>query len=338
MERSNLKDIATTIHNRNHMKAIEYDRKHKPGRLRLKEVEKPVPNDNEVLLRVIAASLNAADYRSMKMGAIPKKKIFGSAVAGIIESVGRNIQYLKPGDVVVGDLTDCGFGGLAEFVVAPENAFVHKPANTSFEDAVTLPVAATTALKALRDKGDIRKGSDVLIVGSTGGVGIYALQLAKYFGAKVTAVCSPKNMEQTTSLGADKVIDYTRNDFTKGRICYDIIVAINGNYSLLGYKRILNSNGVYVMVGGTLTQIFKSIFFGWLLSFGGKKMKTLSAKSDPKDLEYVAKLLDEGHIRTIINKRYSLDTGAEAMDYLSKGHSPGKVVINIQPSAVSNYS
>lgn len=312
------------------MKAIVYDKKHSPYKLRLKEVEKPVPDDNEVLLKVVSVSLNAADYRSMNMGIIPKKKIFGSAVSGIIESVGKNIQYLKPGDEVVGDLSDFGFGGLAEFTVAPEKAFTHKLANTSFEDAVTLPVAATTALKALRDKGSIQAGQNVLIVGSTGGVGAYALQLAKYFGAKVTAVCSPKNVDQTTSLGADEVIDYKKDDFTKGHIRYDLIVAINGNYPLLGYRRILNSKGIYVMVGGTLAQIFKSIFFGWLLSFGGKKMKTLSAKSDSKDLEYVAKLLDEGNIKSVIHKRYAFEKAAEAMDYLRKGSSPGKVIINIQ--------
>lgn len=312
------------------MKAIVYDKKHTPYRLRLSEVEKPVPNDNEVLLEVISASLNAADYRSMKMGAIPKKKIFGSAVSGTIESVGKNIQYLKPGDEVIGDLSDFGFGGLAEFAVAPEKAFTQKPENTSFEDAVTLPVAATTALKALRDKGNIQEGKDVLVVGSTGGVGVYALQLAKCFGAKVTAVCSSKNIDQTTSLGADKVIDYTKNDFTISHFRYDLILAINGNYPLLGYRRILNSKGIYIMVGGTLIQIFKSIFFGWLLSFGGKKMKILSAKSDPKDLEYVAKLLNDGKIRAIIHKRYSLDKAAEAMDYISKGHSPGKVIIKVQ--------
>lgn len=311
------------------MKAIVYDKKYLPYRLRLNEVEKPVPNDNQVLLKVVSVSLNAADYRSMKMGIIPKKKIFGSAVSGTIESVGKNIRNFKPGDEVIGDLTDFGFGGLAEFVVAPEKAFTHKLANTSFEDAATLPVAATTALKALRDKGNIQEGQNVLIVGSSGGVGISALQLAKYFGANVTAVCSTKNIEQTTSLGADKVIDYTKNDFTKGSTRYDLIVTINGNYPLLGYRRILNSKGVYVMVGGTLPQIFKSIFFGWLLSFGGKKMKTLSAKSSPEDLEYVAKLLDEGNIKAIIHKRYALDEAAEAMDYLSKGHSPGKVIINI---------
>ncbi len=312
------------------MKAIVYDKKHSPYRLSLKEVEKPVPKDNEVLLKVLSVSLNAADYRSMKMGMIPKKRIFGSAVSGTIESVGKNIKHLKSGDEVVGDLSDFGFGGLAEFAVAPEKAFTHKQPNTSFEDAATLPVAATTALKSLRDKGNIRKGQNVLIVGSSGGVGIFALQLAKYFGAKVTAVCSSKNIEQTTSLGADKVIDYAKKDFTKSSIRYDLIVAINGNYPLLGYRRILNSKGIYVMVGGTLTQIFKSIFFGWLLSFGGKKMKSLSAKSDSEDLECVAKLLDEGKIKAIIHKRYALDKAAEAMDYLSKGHSPGKVIINIQ--------
>lgn len=311
------------------MKAIVYHKKHSPHRLRLKEIEKPVPNDNEVLLKVVSVSLNAADYRSMNMGIIPKKKIFGSAVSGIVDSVGKNIQHFKPGDEVVGDLTDFGFGGLAEFAVAPEKAFTHKRANTSFEDSATLPVAATTALKALRDKGNINKGQNMLIVGSTGGVGVFALQLAKYFGAKVTAVCSPNNIEQTTSLGADKVIDYTKNDFTKGSIRYDLIVAINGNYPLVGYRQILNSKGTYVMVGGSLAQIFKSIFFGWLLSFGGKKMKTLSAKSNPEDLEYVTKLMDEGNIKAIIHKRYSLDKAAEAMDYLSKGHSPGKVIINI---------
>ncbi len=312
------------------MKAIVYDKNHLPYRLRLKEVKKPVPGDNEVLLKVLFVSLNAADYRSMKMGVIPKRKIYGSAVSGTIDSVGKNIKHLKSGDEVVGDLTDFGFGGLAEFAVAPEKAFTHKQPNTSFEDSVTLPVAATTALKALRDKGNIRKGQNVLIVGSSGGVGIFTLQLAKYFGAKVTAVCSSGNIEQTVSLGADKVIDYAKEDFTKSSIRYDLIVAINGNYPLLGYRRILNSKGIYVMVGGTLTQIFKSIFFGWLLSFGGKKMKSLSAKSDSEDLEYVAKLLDEGKIKAIIHERYALNKAAEAMDYLIKGHSPGKVIINIQ--------
>jgi len=312
------------------MKAILFNKKNLPYKLGVEEVEKPAPNDDEVLLKVVCVSLNAADYRSMKMGMIPKKKIFGSAVSGIIETVGKNIQHFKAGDEVVGDLTDFGFGGLAEFVTAPEKAFALKPANTSFEDAVTLPVAATTALKALRDKGQIQHNKKVLIVGSSGGVGSFVLQLANYFGAHTTAVCSTKNLSAATSLGADQVIDYTKHNFTKDNNRYDLILAINGNYSLLAYRRMLNLKGVYVMVGGTLAQVFKSIFFGWLWSFGGKKMKVLSAKADPKDLEYLLKLMDEGHIKAIIHKRYPLDKAAEAMDELSKGHAPGKVVINIR--------
>jgi NADPH:quinone reductase-like Zn-dependent oxidoreductase len=312
------------------MKAVVYDKKHSPCKLRISELEKPVPSDNEILVKVVSVSLNAADYRSLKMGIIPKKKIFGSAVSGTIASVGKNVRQFKVGDAMVGDLTDFGFGGLAEYAAASEKAFTLKPANTSFEDVVTLPVAATTALKALRDKGNIQAGQKVLIVGSAGGVGTSALQLAKYFGAEVTAVCSTKNIQQANSLGADKVIDYTKNDFTKGSDRYDLILAINGKYPLFSYRRILKSNGTYVMVGGTLGQVIKSLLFAWFLSFGGKKMKTLSAKADQKDLAYLVQLLDEGKFKAIIHKRYTLDEAAEAMDELSKGHCPSNVVINIQ--------
>jgi len=311
------------------MKAVVFDKKHAPYQLRISELEKPIPSENEVLVKVVSVSLNAADYRSMKMGIIPKKKIFGSAVSGIIESIGKNVRQFKVGDDVVGDLTDFDFGGLAEFVAASEKAFTLKASNTSFEEAVTLPVAATTALKALRDKGNIQEEQKVLIVGSAGGVGTFALQLAKHFAAKVIAVCSTKNVEQSIALGADEVIDYTKTDFTKGSDRYDLILAINGNYPLLGYRRILNSNGTYVMVGGTLGQVFKSIFFGWLFSFGGKKMKTLSAKADQKDLAYLVQLLNEGKLKAVIYKRYTLDQAAEAMEELSKGHCPSNVVINI---------
>lgn len=312
------------------MKAVVYDKKHAPYKLRLGELEKPIPSENEVLLKVVSVSLNAADYRSMKMGIIPKKKIFGSAVSGTIESVGKDVRQFKAGDDVVGDLTDFGFGGLAEYVTVSEKAFALKPTNTSFEDVVTIPVATTTALKAMRDKGNIQAGKKVLIVGSSGGVGTSALQLANYFGAKVTAVCSTQNIEQSTSLGADKVIDYTKSDFTKGTERYDLILAINGNYPLLAYKRILNPKGTYVMVGGKLSQVLKSIFFGWLFSYGGKTMKALSAKADQEDLAYLTKLLDEGEFTAIIHKRYTLEQAAEAMDDLSTGHCPANVVVNIR--------
>jgi NADPH:quinone reductase-like Zn-dependent oxidoreductase len=311
------------------MKAVVYDKKGLPDRLIYRDVEKPVPDNDEVLIKVVAVSANAADYRSMKMGLIPKRKIFGADIAGRVESAGKNIRQLKPGDEVMGDLAGFGFGGFAEYTVAPEKALILKPAKISFEEAAALPMAAITALQALRDKGNIQKGQKVLIAGSGGGVGTFAVQLAKYFGGVVTAVCSTGNVEQTSSLGADYVIDYTKEDFTRINRSYDLIIAINGNRSLSAYKRTLNPNGVYVMVGGALSQVFKSMLFGWLMSLGDKKMRFLAAKSNRKDLELIVKLVEEARIRPVIDRRYSLDKTADAIRYLSEGHARGKVVINI---------
>jgi NADPH:quinone reductase-like Zn-dependent oxidoreductase len=266
----------------------------------------------------------------MKMGLIPKKKIFGADIAGRVESCGKNIRLFQPGNEVMGDLASFGFGGFAEYAVAPEKALVSKPPKISFEDAACLSMAALTALQALRDKGNIQKGKKVLIVGSSGGVGTFAVQLAKYFGAVVTAVCSTKNVEQTRSLGADKVIDYTKDDFTKGEERYDLIIAVNGNYSLPAYKRTLNRNGIYVMVGGSLKQIFSSLLFGWLMSLRSKKMTSLAAKANQKDLEFIAKLVEDGTIKPVIDRRYPLDKTPEAMRYLAEGHASGKVVINVE--------
>ena len=312
------------------MKAVIYDKKGSPDRLIYCDVEKPVPNDDEVLIKVISVSANAADYRSMKMGLIPKRKIFGADIAGRVESAGKNIRQFKPGDEVLGDLAGCGFGGFAEYAVAPEKALILKPAKISFEDAAALPMAAITALQALRVKGNIQKGQKVLIAGSGGGVGTFAVQLAKYFGGVVTAVCSSGNVELMSSLGADYVIDYTKEDFSKSHRSYDLILAINGNRSLPAYKRTLNPNGIYVMVGGALSQIFKSMLFGWLMSLGDKKMRTLAAKSSQKDLEFIVKLVEESRIRPVIDRRYSLDKTADALRYLSEGHARGKVVINVE--------
>jgi NADPH:quinone reductase-like Zn-dependent oxidoreductase len=216
------------------MKAVIYDKKSIPDKLVCCDIEKPVPNDNEVLIKIHSVSLNAADYRSMNMGLIPKRKIFGADIAGRIESAGKNISLFKPGDEVMGDLASFGFGGLAEYVTAPERAVIIKPAQISFEEAATLPMAALTALQALRDKASIQKGQKVLIVGSAGGVGTFAIQLAKYFGGEVTGVCSLKNIQQTLSLGADYVLDYTKDDFIKGEKRYNIILGINGSYPLSG--------------------------------------------------------------------------------------------------------
>ena len=313
------------------MKAVVYKAKSYPEKLVFCDIDKPAPNDNEVLIKVHAVSLNAADYRSMKMGLIPKRKIFGADIAGRIELIGKNISSFKPGDEVMGDLASYGFGGLAEYVTAPEKALVIKPYQISFEEAATLPMAAMTALQALRDKANIQKGQKVLIVGSAGGVGTFAIQLAKYFGAEVTGVCSSKNVQQTLSLGADHVIDYTKENFTKSEIRYNIILGINGNYPLLAYKKTLTSSGTYVMIGGSLSQIFKSLLFGWILSFGSKKMKSLAAKANKTDMEFLAQLLEKGIIKPVIDRRFSLDKAVDAMNYLKQGHSTGKVLINIEP-------
>ncbi len=312
------------------MKAVLYNKKGSSEKLSLNEIDKPVPDDNEVLIRVHVVSLNAADYRSIKMGIIPKRKIFGADVAGSIESVGKNTSVFKPGDEVMGDLASFGFGGLAGYVTAPEGALVLKPKQLSFEAAATLPLAAMTALQALRNKGNIQKGQRVLIVGSTGSVGPFAVQIAKYFGAEVTGVCSSKNINQTLSIGADYAIDYTKEDFLKRNNRYDLILAINGNYPIFAYKRALTPNGIYVMVGGSLSQIFKSLLFGWLLSLGSKKMKSLSAKPNKEDLQFLGSLLENGSIKSVIDRCYTLDKIAEAMNYLSQGHATGKVIVTVK--------
>ena len=311
------------------MKAVVYNKKGSPERLIFCEMDKPLPNDNEILVKVHAVSLNAADYRSMKMGIIPKSKIFGADISGSIESIGKNITLFKPGDEVMGDLASFGFGGLAEYVTAPERALITKPSKISFEEGAALPMAGLTALQALHDKGNIQKGHKVLIVGSAGGVGTFAIQLAKYFTTEVTGVCSSNNALQTSSLGADFVIDYTKEDFTKSNKRYDLILAVNGGYPILAYKKMLTPDGIYVMVGGSISQIFKSLLFGWLLSFGSKKMRTATAKANQKDLELLANLLVDGKIKAVIDRRYTLDKTADAMRYLSEGHSRGKVIINV---------
>lgn len=310
------------------MKALVYDRKGHPGKLDWCDIAKPVPNDEEVLVKVYAVSLNAADYRSMKMGIIPKKKIFGADIAGRIEASGKNVSSLKPGDEVMGDLAGFGFGGLAEYVTAPERALIIKPQQITFDEAASLPLAGVTALQALRDKAGITGSQKVLIVGSAGGVGTFAVQLARYYGAEVTGVCSSDHVQQTFYLGADHVIDYMKEDFTKRDEKYDIILGVNGNYPLTAYRKMLTSSGIFVMIGGSLSQIFKSILFGWILSAGTKKMKFLAAKSNRDDLLFLAELLGKNIIRPVITQYYR-DQAADAFNYLEQGHSSGKVVIKI---------
>jgi 2-desacetyl-2-hydroxyethyl bacteriochlorophyllide A dehydrogenase len=312
------------------MKAVVYDKKARPDKLVMRDVDKPLPGDQEVLIRIHACALNAADYRSMKMGIIPKRRIFGADIVGRIELAGKDIQRFRAGDFVMGDLSNCGFGGFAEYAVAPEKVLVNKPEGLTFEEAAALPLSAVTALQAMRDKGNIRAGQQVLIVGASGGVGTYAIQLAKNFGAAVTAVCSTRNAGQAISLGAERVIDYSKEDFTKSRHRFDLILAVNGDYPLSSYKRLLNPGGIYVMVGGSMRQILKSLILGRPMSVGSKKMRSVAAKANQRDLELIAKLAAEGKLRPGIDKIFPFDQAIDAVSYAGQGHARGKVVIKVR--------
>jgi NADPH:quinone reductase-like Zn-dependent oxidoreductase len=307
------------------MKAVVYDN----HALALREMEKPVPGDNEVLVKIHAVTVNAADYRSMKMGIIPKRKVFGSDIAGQVEAVGKNICKFTVGDEVFGDISGCGFGGFAEYVAAPETPLALKPAAVSFEAAAAVPMAAVTALQAMRNKGNIQPGQKVLVCGAGGGVSTFAVQLAKYFGAEVTAVCGENNVKIVQALSADHVINYEEQDFTRSNIRYDLILAINGNHSLFTYRRLLAPKGTFVMVGGALSQVMKSLLFGKLLSIGFRKMKTLAAKPSSKDLEFLIRLVENGTVKPVIDRQYPLQETAEAMRFLGLGHAQGKVVIAV---------
>ena len=313
------------------MKAVVYSKNTIPDKLVYCEVDKPVPKDDEVLIRIHAVAVNAADYRSMKMGMIPARKIFGADISGTVESAGRNVKLFKPGDEVVGDLADYGFGGFAAFAVSPEKFLVPKPAGLSFEEAAAMPMASVTALQALRNKGNIQKGQEVLILGSSGGVGTFAVQLARHSGAVVTAVCSTRNVEQTASLGAHHVIDYTKEDFAARNRKYDLILAVNGNYSFFRCRKALKPDGRFVLVGGALTQIFKAIVLGRPLSLGKRKMLFLAAKSNSGDLKYLLNLASDGTIKPVIENYYPPEKTAEAMRYAAEGHARGKVVIKWYP-------
>jgi NADPH:quinone reductase-like Zn-dependent oxidoreductase len=262
------------------------------------------------------------------MGIIPKKKIFGADIAGRVEAAGKNVKRFRSGDEVFGDISGCGFGGFAEYAAVPENVLAKKPDGISFETAAGVPMASVTALQALR-KGGIQPGQKVLIYGAGGGVGTFAIQLAGYFGAEASAVCGPKNAELVRSLGAARVIDYTKDNFKEERAKYDLILAVNGENPLRTYKNALAPKGACIIVGGALSQVIKGMIFGSLLSVGGQKIEVLKAKPDPEDLEFIISLVEEGRIRPVIDRRYPLRDAAEAMRYLGGGHGQGKVVLEV---------
>lgn len=320
------------------MRAIVYTEYGPPDVLQLTEVAKPTPKDNEVLIKVRAASVNPLDWRLMRgkplfarlmIGGLRKPKVTrpGVDVAGQVEAVGRNVAQFKPGDEVFGACR----GAFAEYVCAIEDKLALKPANMSFEDAAAVPVAAITALQALRDKGRIQRGHKVLVDGASGGVGTFAVQIAKSFGAEVTAVCSTRNVDTARSIGADHVIDYTREDFTQSGRRYDLIIAANAYHSIFDYRRALSQDGIYVMAGGGWAQILQVMLLGPLLSLiGSKKMCLFMAKLNKKDLVFLKELLEAGKVVPVIDRRYPLSEVAEALRYLEEGHARGKVVITLE--------
>lgn len=327
------------------MKAIVYTKFGPPEVLQLREVAKPVLKDNQVLVKVQAASANALDYRrftSQLQGTnIPVSvrlmdgvflkainTILGADIAGRVEAIGAAVKRFQPGDEVFG-VAAGSVGGFAEYACANENELALKPANLSFEQAAAVPVAAITALQALRHKGHLQPGQKMLINGASGGVGTFAVQIAKTFGAEVTAVCSTQNLNTARSIGADHLIDYTQEDFTKNGPCYDMIVAVNGYHSLQDYRRALNPGGIYVLVGGSMAQIFQGLVLGPLVSkLGDKKMGMMGiAKVNQKDLVFMRELLEAGKVIPVMDKCYPLSEVAQAIRYLAQGHAQGKVVI-----------
>jgi NADPH:quinone reductase-like Zn-dependent oxidoreductase len=324
------------------MKAAVYTRYGPPEVVHIADIKKPVPKDDEVLIKVRAASVNPLDWHFMRgtpylvhmMTGLrkPKSGGLGVDVAGQVEAVGRNVTQFKPGDEVFGSCR----GAFAEYTCTSESALVRKPVDVTFEQAASVPVAAFTALQGLRDQGHIQPGQKVLINGAAGGVGTFAVQLAKSIGAEVTGVCSTRNADMVRSIGADRVIDYTQEDFTKMGQRFDLFFDAVGNHSLLACRRVLNPKGTYVPVGGTadrwmigpLARALATLMLSWFVS--QRLVIFFMAKTKKEDLALMAELVQAGRVTPVIDKCYSLSEVAEAIRYLEKGHARGKVVITLE--------
>jgi len=324
------------------MKAIVRSKYGSPDVLELREIEKPAVEDDHVLVRVQAASVNAGDWHSMRgkpyiirlmLGGLfkprTKNAVLGGDLAGRVEAVGGNVTEFQPGDEVFG----MSIRTFAEYVSVRRVGIVRKPANLTFEQAAAVPVAAITALQGLRDKGHIRPGQKVLINGASGGVGTFAVQIAKSFGADVTAVCSPRNVDMVRSLGADRVIDYTREDFTRDGARYDLIFDVAGNHSFSECRRVLSPNGTLVMVGqsGRKKISILPLLTAPLVSRLRRKQKLVSfiAKRNKEDLTLLKELMEAGKVTPVIDRSYSLREVPEALRYLGEGHARGKLVITM---------
>ena len=324
------------------MKATAYTRYGPPDVVQIMEVEKPVPKGNEVLIKVRAASVNPADWSLMggapyvfrvlfrlRKPTLAKPGRLGHDVAGQVEVVGRNVTRFKPADSVFGTCR----GALAEYACASESALIGKPEKLTFEEAASVPVAALTALQGLRDKGRIQLGHKVLINGAGGGVGTFAVQIAKWFGAEVTGVCGTKNVDMVQSLGADCVVDYTREDFTKSGQRYDLILDNVGNHSLSALRGVLNPKGIGVIAGAPKNPsgfVLTHMVAAPVLSrFVSQRFLTFIAKMNKEDLTIICELMTVGKMKSVIDKHYGLSEAAEALGYLAKGHARGKVVIDL---------
>jgi len=322
------------------MKAIICTKYGSPDVLEFKEVEKPTPKDNEVLVKVHAASLNAADFEILRgawtaraVGPLkPRYKIPGSDMAGQVEALGRNVKQFQPGDEVFGDLFMCGFGAFAEYVCVPEKVLDLKPASMTFEEVVTYPQAGLIALQSLRGKGQIKPGQKVLINGAGGGMGTFAVQIAKYYGAEVTGVDNTSKLDMLRSIGCDHVIDYTQKDYTKSGKHYDMILDTVAYRSIFAYKRVLSPKGIFIVVGGSRATIFQVVFLGALVSItGGKKMGMNPWKTNKKeDMAFLQDLFEVGKVKPVIDRRYTLSKVPEALNYLEEGKAKGKLVITVK--------
>jgi len=329
------------------MKAIVHSRYGSPREaLQVQDVEKPIPEDHEVLVQISAASLNFGD-KALVMGkpflvrlmgyglSKPKHLIPGGDIAGKVEAVGKNVTMFQPGDAVFADIGGCGMGAFAEYVAVPETELVWIPKNISFDQAAAFPQASIVALQGLRDNGDIQPGHKVLINGASGGVGTFAVQIAKTYGAVVTGVCSVQNLDWVRSLGADRVIDYTKEDFTEKQELYDLIFDIVANRSVSDYMRVLTPRGRYVACAFNPT----SLFFGGLISKKeGKKASSLVHKPNPKDLNHMKELIETGKITPVIDRQYSLSQVPEAMEYLGSSQHHGKIVITVCKEEMNHAS
>jgi len=325
------------------MKAIVREKYGPPDVLQLRETPKPVPKENEALVKIMAASLNAADLETLRGDFVtrmvaplkPKHRIPGTDFAGQIEAIGSRVMQFKPGDEIWGDLSFPLDGGtLAEYVCIPEKALRLKPASMTFEEAAAIPTAAVVALQKLRIKGPIRSGQMVLINGAGGGVGTFAIQIAKYFGAEVTGVDSTEKLDTLRAIGVDHVIDYTQEDFAQNRQHYDLILDIVVRRSFFDYRRVLNPQGICVMVGGSLRRVLTNKILGSIFPNTGNKKMGLGEWNPNKkeDLDFLQELVEAGKLKPVIDRCYPLSEVPEAFRYLEAGHVRGKAVITMEHS------